>query len=157
MPRYIDVDALWKDVTSNIDYCADFLEIIERQPTVTINDHSDENIVTNCNHIAEDSKKVSFSWPHENGKDAVYREDVIELAMQYCPDDDGTCSKAGEDIRNLLDELETLPSAQPEPAIPLSWIEGQIKWLKSLDNDYLTLTAGLTTAMVNKWKDEQNE
>ena len=47
-------------------------------------------------------------------KDIIYRQDAIELAMQYCPDDDGTCSKADEDIRNLLDELETLPSVQPE-------------------------------------------
>lgn len=39
---------------------------------------------------------------------------AIELAMQYCPDDDGTCSKADEDIRNLLDELENLPSVQPD-------------------------------------------
>lgn len=49
---------------------------------------------------------------HEHlGKDIIYRQDAIELAMQYCPDDDGTCSKAGEDMRNLLDELEDLPSA----------------------------------------------
>ena len=47
-------------------------------------------------------------------QDTVSRQDAIELAMQYCPDDDGTCSKADEDIRNLLDELEDLPSAQPE-------------------------------------------
>lgn len=44
--------------------------------------------------------------------DLISRTAVIELAMQYCPDDDGTCSKADEDIRNLLDELEDLPSAQ---------------------------------------------
>ena len=47
--------------------------------------------------------------------DLISRQAAIELAMQYCPDDDGTCSKANEDIRNLLDELEDLPSAQPEP------------------------------------------
>ena len=46
--------------------------------------------------------------------DLISRQDAIELAIQYCPDDDGTCSKADEDIRNLLDELEDLPSAQPE-------------------------------------------
>ena len=46
--------------------------------------------------------------------DLISRQDVVELAMQYCPDNDGTCSKADEDIRNLLDELEDLPSAQPE-------------------------------------------
>ena len=46
--------------------------------------------------------------------DLIYKQDAIELVMQYCPDDDGTCSKANEDIRNLLDELEALPSARPE-------------------------------------------
>ena len=44
--------------------------------------------------------------------DLISRQAAIELAMQYCPDDDGTCSKADEDMRNLLDELEDLPSAQ---------------------------------------------
>ena len=52
--------------------------------------------------------------------------------------------------------IEQLPSAQPEPAIPLSWIEGQIGWLKGLDNAFSTLTAGQILAMMNKWKDEQN-
>ncbi len=53
--------------------------------------------------------------------DLISRQAAIELAMQYCPDDDGTCSKADEDIRNLLDELEDLPSAHPEPQwIPCS-------------------------------------
>ena len=37
--------------------------------------------------------------------------------------------------------LSELPSAQPEPAIPLQWIEAQIEWLKSLDNAFSTLTA----------------
>lgn len=27
-------------------------------------------------HIADPSKKASFSWPHENGKDAIYRQDA---------------------------------------------------------------------------------
>lgn len=63
-----------------------------------------------------------------------------------------------KEIRNAAkDTIRALPSAQPEPAIPLSWIEGQIEWLKSLDNAFSTLTAGQILAMMNKWKDEQNE
>ena len=54
-------------------------------------------------------------------------------------------------------ELGTLPSVQPEPAIPLSWIENQIAWLKSLDNSFSALTALQISTMVQKWKDEQNE
>ena len=46
--------------------------------------------------------------------DSISRQAAIDAAMRYCPDDDGTCSKADRDIRELLDELENLPSAQPE-------------------------------------------
>ena len=46
--------------------------------------------------------------------DDISRQAAIELAMQYCPDDDGSCSKADRDIRELLDDLENLPSAQQE-------------------------------------------
>lgn len=32
--RLIDADALWMDVIHSVDYCDDFLEFIERQPTI---------------------------------------------------------------------------------------------------------------------------
>ena len=38
---------------------------------------------------------------------------VIDLVMQYCPDDDGVCSKAGADLRELLDEIENMPTVIP--------------------------------------------
>ena len=49
-----------------------------------------------------------------NDKDIIYRQAAIDIAMQYCPDDDGSCSKGDRDIRELLDDLEDLPPAQPE-------------------------------------------
>ena len=58
---------------------------------------------------------------------------------------------------NLVEPMRKLPTVEPEPAIPLQWIEGQIEWLKSLDNAFSTLTAGQISAMVNTWKDEQYE
>lgn len=48
-------------------------------------------------------------------KDPIERQDAIDAVMQYCPDDDGSCSKANRDIRELLDDIENLPSAQLEP------------------------------------------
>ena len=42
----------------------------------------------------------------------VKLDDVLAIAMQYCPDDDGTCSKAGQDLREMLDEIENLPTVQ---------------------------------------------
>ena len=92
-------------------------------------------------------------------KDIIYRQAAIEALLEK-----GQRSKRYRlgDIWELnFDEIReaiaTVPSAQPEPAIPLSWIEGQIEWLKSLDNAFSTLTAVQISAMVNKWKEEQNE
>ena len=49
------------------------------------------------------------------GTDCISRQAVINIALQYCPDDDGVCSKAGHDPREMLDEIEALPPAQLEP------------------------------------------
>lgn len=64
--------------------------------------------------IRRDLMTMPSAQPNLQTTDCISRQDAIELAMQYCPDDDGTCSKADENIRNLLDELEALPSAQPD-------------------------------------------
>lgn len=34
---------------------------------------------------------------------------VLNIVIGYCPDDDGSCSKAGVDLREMLDEIEALP------------------------------------------------
>ena len=41
--------------------------------------------------------------------DLIDNQCAVELAMCYCSDDDGSCSKADADIRELLDEIENLP------------------------------------------------
>jgi len=53
--------------------------------------------------------------------------------------------------------VSTMPTIQPEPAIPLSWIEKHIEWHKSLDNEFANLAAAHISVMVKKWRDEQNE
>ena len=40
----------------------------------------------------------------------VNLRDVLTVVSSYCPDDDGSCSKADVDMRDMLDELEALPS-----------------------------------------------
>lgn len=85
MARYIDADALWKNVTGNIDDCADFLEIIERQPTI--------------DHLAEVSKKG----------DLISRADAINAIFEtFSTGDEGADRYIAEKI--LADVL----SAQPE-------------------------------------------
>lgn len=44
--------------------------------------------------------------------DTISRAAAVNLAMCYCPNDDGTCDKGGKDLRDLLDDLENLPPAQ---------------------------------------------
>jgi len=64
----------------------------------------------------------------------------------------------GDDIAEECElYLKQVPSAQPEPAIPLSWIENEIKWLKSLDSTFSEITALQISAMVLKWRGEQHE
>ena len=88
--------------------------------------------------------------------DLISREDAVRWVKTEC-NPYGKPTIDFESGKKVIEHLEQLPSAQPEPAIPLSWIEGQIGWLKGLDNAFSTLTAELILAMVNKWKDEQNE
>lgn len=51
--------------------------------------------------------------PDINVGDTISRQAAVELAMNYCPDDDGSVQCDG-DIRGLLDELENLPPAYSE-------------------------------------------
>lgn len=44
----------------------------------------------------------------------IHKKDVIDICLQYCPDDDGTCSKACGDLREMLDEIENLDTVQLE-------------------------------------------
>ena len=49
------------------------------------------------------------------------REDILDIASQYCPDDDGSCSKADVDLREMLDEIEALPAADVQPVKHGEW------------------------------------
>lgn len=88
--------------------------------------------------------------------DLISREDAIRWVKTEC-NPYGKPTLDFESGKKVIEHLEQMPHAHPEPVIPLSWIEVQIGWLKGLDNAFSTLTAELILAMVNKWKDEQNE
>jgi hypothetical protein len=80
-------------------------------------------------------------------------EELTEECEVY--QSDNRCYSGG--VYGAIRAIKTLPSVQPEPAIPLSWIENKIKWLKSLDNTFSEITALQISVMVKKWRDEQNE
>ena len=48
-------------------------------------------------------------------KKYVSLQAVLDIVGQYCPDDDGSCSKADRDIRDLLNEIEEIPTADVQP------------------------------------------
>ena len=47
----------------------------------------------------------------------ISKQAALEIAMCYCPDDDGNCSKAGHDIREMLDEIESLSTIELEQCL----------------------------------------
>lgn len=56
----------------------------------------------------------------------IDRQAALEIAMCYCPDDDGSCSKAGHDIREMLDEIEALPKIDAEPVRHAYWEPNEV-------------------------------
>ncbi len=53
----------------------------------------------------------------------IDRQAALEIVMSYCPDDAGCCSKAGHDLREMLDEIEALPVTEAEPMRYGRWIQ----------------------------------
>ena len=41
-------------------------------------------------------------------------------------------------------------------AVPVEWIEIEIKWFKNADNAFVTLTAGQLSAMLRRWRDSNH-
>lgn len=79
-------------------------------------------------------------------------DDVIDAVSRGCQEFRGIFARCEKNLNEL-------PPAQPEPSIPISWIDEQIEWLKELDNGFSTITAMQILTMVNKWNREggQNE
>ena len=87
-------------------------------------------------HIAESDRKVSISCAHEN--DLIYREMAIEalarmMPHSYTPDGshpaDEEIFRAQEVFADCIEELEILPSAQPERKRG-KWIPFDIPWYR---------------------------
>ena len=90
--------------------------------------------------------------------DLISRQAVINMLCSKCtvvkPETCSTIQK-GDNWCEEVYTVQNMPSVQPEPSVPLSWIEEHIEWLKSLDNEFTNLAAAHISAMVKKWRGEQ--
>lgn len=86
-------------------------------------------------------KKISFSQWFEFGE--YPSEDTREIEII-------NSNKAFEAIK-------ALPPAQPEPSIPISQIEKQINWLKSMNNRFSDIVAMNMTVFVKNWRKENEK
>ena len=57
----------------------------------------------------------------------------------------------------LHDMISMLPPAQPEPAIPISWLMEEIKLLESRKNCLTVIDVAQLKAHIKRWESEQNE
>ena len=56
-----------------------------------------------------------------------------------------------------MPEYQAIEDLPPVEAIPVEWIESKIARLKEMDNAFASLTAGQLQALLNDWRNEQNE
>lgn len=64
----------------------------------------------------------------------------------------GEKGDTAEDFNNKC--VDCLDDAQPEEAIPVSWISAQMERLKGMDNLFAELTADVTATALNEWRKE---
>lgn len=57
-------------------------------------------------YTTEDGKAIEVPTPHG---DLIDQYEAVKIAMEWCPDDDGSVGKIG-DLRELLDEIEAMPT-----------------------------------------------
>ena len=83
----------------------------------------------------------------------IDRQAALEIAMSYCPDDDGCCSKAGHDIREMLDEIEALPTIEAEPVRHGRWkCLGEYEEFSEEMADYLCESCGYVISRLKNQK-----
>lgn len=94
--------------------------------------------------IAERSR-----YKQEPCDDAISRQAVLDIIMPYCTDDDGSIENT-DDLRNALDDIESLPPVQPiRPKgewISVSERLPLLRGLCKISNDVL-ITNGFETDM----------
>ena len=81
-------------------------------------------------------------------EDLISRQAATEAASRGCYELRGVFMQ----VKEKLDELP------PVDAVPVEWIEEEIKRLRDMDNDFAGLTANIIYTMLKRYrKEEANE
>ena len=129
--RLIDADALWMEVIHTMDYCDDVLEIIEHQKTIEPTHLNDSNTL--------------------KALDCVGRQEAIDA--MYALVDGCVCDdewKENPHIDAIIDTLENLPSAQPEP-LSDAYMKAVWTWLIDYQIKAVELKGRYTPYEVLSW------
>ena len=70
---------------------------------------------------------------------------------------EGWCKGFNAAVDHCIGHVIHAPTIEPEPSIPISWIERYIDWLKDMDNGFANITAMNYEIMLRRWREEQNE
>ena len=84
--------------------------------------------------------------------DLISRQAAITALSHMCSEDEKGITVSRANVDSMLKSL--LP-AQPEEAIPVSWIESRIERFMTMDNAFGGLTANIMLVMLNEWKRDQ--
>lgn len=58
--------------------------------------------------------------------------------------------------KDIIDFItQAVEQVEEAKAIPIDWIEAEIKRLRAMDFEFATMTAGQIEAMLKRWKKEQ--
>ena len=88
--------------------------------------------------------------------DLISRQVAIQTALEFIVEYFG--GAFDEDFqRKLIERMNALSPAQPDPAIPISWLEKEIERLESYENSFAVLDAVQLKALIKRWRGEQNE
>ena len=79
-----------------------------------------------CNFWEGLQKLPPVTPKQQTYEDAISRQEVLDIIMPYCKDDDGSVENTG-DLRNALDDIESLPPVTPK--------EKTGKWIKTQSGD----------------------
>jgi hypothetical protein len=82
----------------------------------------------------------------------IDREAALSMRFSEGYDKDGVMFVP---LREVTDHIKAIPPAEPVEAIPVEWIEAEIKYLKAANFEFTARAANHIEAMLKKWRGEQ--